>query len=179
MTGMPLQVYETTLTMADAAWYETLPRTIGPRGTLVFFAWIGSAGGVLAALPHEWTKPQGSWEFWAIGAALLAANYGIAVLVLTIRSRLRARRRIPRPVSLRVEQWPDRFEITENGAARRMNYEAITKIVRSKWHIFVEAGSDLLILQRRMLGGDDKAEALATWLEAQVASSRPLANRAG
>jgi hypothetical protein len=35
------------------------------------------------------------------------------------------------------------------------------------------------MLQRPMLGGDDQAEALATWLEAQVAASKPLANRAG
>lgn len=156
MSSAPLRVYHYTLTRADALAYETLPRSLSGWRFALLAIWLAAAGGVLGLLPEELVGPEGGWLFWLVGAGLLAIAAIIAIAAMTLATQLRARRRVPAPIDMRVEEWGDHFAIEAGGAPRFIAYETINAAIVGAEHLFVVALPEVLIIPERAF--DDRSE---------------------
>lgn len=142
----PLHVYEYTLTPADALAYETLPRALGGWRFALLAIWLACSGGVLALLPEAWIGPEGGLMFWLVGLLLLGFAAAVAIAVMTLATRLRARRLVSAPRAMRVEDWGDHFSVTADGRTNVIAYETINVAIVGAAHLFIVAMPDVLII---------------------------------
>lgn len=163
----PLRVHEYTLTRADALAYESLPRELRGWRFLVLLIWLATAGGVLGLLPEEWIGPEGGWLFWLVGVLLLGIAAAVAIGVMTLARHFRARRRVPAPIAMRVEEWGDYLAITEAGnRVRRLPYAKVGQTILTPGHLFLVAPPDLLILPAHSFADPAEMSALARRIDA-------------
>lgn len=171
----PLRVYEYTLTPADALAYETLPRALGGWRFALLAIWLAASGGVLAVLPEAWIGPEGGWLFWLVGIVLLGIAAAIAVGVMTFATRLRARRLVPAPREMRVEEWGDHFSIATEGRTSFIAYETINVAIVGPAHLFVVAKPDVLIIPERAFTNCTEMRPLARLLNDYDEDRQPAA----
>jgi hypothetical protein len=159
----PIHVYEATLSYVDALWFEQVPAEMRGWKLWGFFIWLGSAGAMLALLPEEWGLTSMPW-FPVVGLALVAVNYGLVIVWMNVTGRIRARRRFPKPVRLRVEEWGDHFAIEVDGKMSHMAYETINRVFTGQQHFFAVSGKDVLIIPRHAFADPDDPDALVTMI---------------
>jgi len=160
----PLRVYEYTLTPADALAYETLPRPLGGWRFALLAIWLATSGAVLALLPEAWIGPEGGWLFWLVGLVLLGIAAAIAVGVMSLATHLRARRLVPAPRQMRVEEWGDHFSIASEGRTSHIAYETINVAIVGVAHLFVVAKPDVLIIPEHAFADRTEMRPLARLL---------------
>ncbi len=146
MAGEPLEELTYTLTTSDALAYEELPREIVGWRKWSLLIWLAAAGLVLALLPDEWVGPEGGPRFWLGLALLIGIFWGLAVLVMTLNTRRRSRRRIPAPTAMQLKQWGDHLEITGAGRTSMVAYETIADVTATKAHVFITAPPEVIII---------------------------------
>lgn len=142
----PLLQLAYTLTPADALAFEVLPRELSGWRKVLFLLWLGGAGVVLALLSPEWTGPEGGWQFWLVGAGLVAVAWLVAAGAMTVRRYVRARRRVPGPVAVTLRQWPDHLEVVVGGRTTYVAYETIAGVTTTAGHVFVTAPPEVVIV---------------------------------
>ncbi|OHC56083.1 MAG: hypothetical protein A3D16_04935 [Rhodobacterales bacterium RIFCSPHIGHO2_02_FULL_62_130] len=106
----PMRSAGYVLDWRDALAWEALPREMRGWRKAVMLLWLAGAGAVLALLPERVAGAEGSLQYYAVLVALLAVQYGIATVVLTGARYLRAWRRFPHPVQVRLDFWGDHLE---------------------------------------------------------------------
>ncbi len=168
----PLRRYEVTLSSADALAYEMLPRTYSGRKKLALVLPFFAIGAGVGLLPEAWIA---GWQFYAIGAVLALGWYGLFTLMVNLRSRRRARRRFPRPVTLTIADHGGHLEVTGDGQPRLYAFELFNAVIRAERHLFLPAGDDVVILPRNVFEPGE-FEALADRIDA--ADVEPWDNRA-
>ena len=171
----PLRVYEYTLTPADALAYETLPRTLGGWRFALLAIWLAASGGVLAVLPEAWIGPEGGWLFWLVGIVLLGIAAAVAIGVMTLATNLRARRLVPAPRLMRVEEWGDHFSIATEGRSSAIAYEAINVAIVGAAHLFVVTKPDVLIIPEHAFADRTEMRPLARLLNDYDEDREPAA----
>lgn len=139
MADEPLAHLTYTLTTSDALAYESLPREIVGWRRWSFLIWLAAAGMALALLPGEWVGPEGGPRFWVALVLLLGAFWALAVLVMTLNTHRRARRRVPAPTAVAVKQWGDGLEVAEAGRTFTVPYDTIADVAATTGHVFVSA----------------------------------------
>lgn len=142
----PLLTLTYTLTTADALAYEALPREMVGWRKWLLLVWLAVAGGMVAFLPAEWIGPEWGWRFWLIALLLVGIAYAIATVVMTLATRRRARRRIPAPAVVTLEQWGDHLALTIGERQQFVAYETIADVAIGKAHVFVTAPPQVLIV---------------------------------
>lgn len=142
----PLLTLTYTLTTADALAYEALPREMVGWRKWLLLVWLAAAGGSVAFLPAEWIGPEWGWRFWLIALVLVGFAYAIATVVMTLATHRRARRRIPAPTVVSLEQWGD--HLTAHSGERQLSiaYETIAAVTIGKAHVFITAPPEALIV---------------------------------
>ena len=142
----PILTLTYTLTTADALAYETLPREmVGWRKWLLLVG-LAVAGGLVAFLPTEWVGPEWGWRFWLAALLLVGIAYALATAVMTFAARRRARRRVPSPSVVTLEQWGDHLAVTIGGRQQFIAYETIADVAIGKSHVFITAPPEALIV---------------------------------
>lgn len=142
----PLLTLTYTLTTADALAYEALPREMVGWRKWLLLVWLAAAGGMVAFLPAEWIGPEWGWRFWLIALLLVGIAYAIATVVMTLATRRRARRRIPAPAVVTLEQWGDHLALTIGERQQFVAYETLADVAIGKAHVFVTAPPQVLIV---------------------------------
>lgn len=162
----PLRIYEYTLTPADALAYERLPRPFRGWRFYVLALWLASSGLLLALLPESWVGPEGGWRFWLIGVGLLGVAGAIALGFMALLMRWRAQRRVPAPITMRVEQWAEHFVIEAGGRSRSLAFGDIVGTGATATHLFIVTPRDLLILPAHLFKDLGEMRLLARRLNA-------------
>lgn len=106
----PMRVADYWLDWRDALAWEVLPREMRGWRKGVMLLWLAAAGVALALLPERVAGAEGSVQYYAVLVGLLAVQYALAAGVMTAARHLRARRRFPRPVQVRLAFWGDHLE---------------------------------------------------------------------
>ncbi len=166
VTEEPLRTVTFTLTATDALAFEALPRPFTGWGRAAFVLWLMLAGVAVTLLPESLTGGRGAWGFWALGGILVAIQYVLAMICLTLVNFARASRRVPNPVEVRLVEWGDRFAVTQAGAERIVPFRDISKIHRAPRHLLLETASDVLILPHRAFPETGALDALAAFISA-------------
>lgn len=156
MADEPLAQLAYTLTPADALAYEALPREIVGWRKWSFLVWLAAAGMVLALLPRDWVGPEGGWRFWLVLLALLGAFWGVAILVMTLNTHRRARRRIPSATPVVLKQWGDHLEVAGAGRTFFVAYETIADVATTSDHVFIAAPPEAIIVPSSAFAGSEE-----------------------
>ena len=142
----PLLTLTYTLTTADALAYEALPRELIGWRKWLLLVWLAVAGGLVAFLPVEWIGPEWGWRFWLAALVLVGLAYGFATLVMTLATHRRARRRVPAPMVVTLQQWGDHLAVTTAERQLFVAYETIADVAIGKAHVFITAPPEALIV---------------------------------
>ncbi|WP_439599780.1 hypothetical protein [Devosia sp.] len=142
----PLLTLTYTLTTADALAYEALPRELIGWRKWLLLVWLAVAGGLVAFLPVEWIGPEWGWRFWLAALVLVGLAYGVATLVMTLATHRRARRRVPAPMVVTLQQWGDHLAVTTAERQLFVAYETIADVAIGKAHVFITAPPEALIV---------------------------------
>lgn len=142
----PLHTLTYTLTTTDALAFETLPRELVGWRKWLLLVWLAVAGGLVAFLPAEWVGPEWGWRFWLAALVLVGIAYGLATAVMTLATHRRARRRVPAPSVVTLEQWGDHLAVTIGGRQQFIAYETIADVAIGKSHVFITAPPEALIV---------------------------------
>jgi hypothetical protein len=162
----PVTTYRYTLTTADALAWEALPGELRGWRKAAFLLWLASAGAVLAWLPPSWIGDQGDWRFWAVGALLLGVNWLIATGAMTLATHHRARRRIPRPVEVEVEDRGDHLTVRRGTDLAVFTNALVAAALLTDRHLFIHAPPEVLILPLSAFPDREAAAALAHRIDA-------------
>src|ERR1700760_4240566 len=111
MPDEPLRTTTFMLTRADALAYEQAAGRMTPLGVISLICWLGLCGAAALLIPADWAGTR-----FGIASSLLvwvsvAIGYVLALLLISIRQWLRARRRVRRPTEVTVSEWPDRLDL--------------------------------------------------------------------
>jgi hypothetical protein len=165
----PLRTYSYTLTTADALAWEARPRELAGWRAGLLIVWLGAAGGgPLAFLPADWVGPQWGLRFWLWGLGLVGIAWLIAAAAITLAAHRRARRRIPAPIAMHVEEWGDHFAVTAGSAPPRViAHETIAKAIATPTHVFLAVPPDVVIIPASAFTDEGEMQALAALIEAR------------
>ena len=135
----PMRVAEYRLDWTDALAWESLPREMQGWRKVVMVLWLAGAGVVLALLPETVAGSEGTVHYYAMLAGLLAVQYAVATIALFGLRHLRARRRFPRPVQVRLEFWGDHLveHRSDFAAAQVIVPEYCGRFIATSRHMFV------------------------------------------
>jgi hypothetical protein len=162
MADEPLRTTTFLLTTADALAYEQAAGRVSPLGILALLLWLGLWGSAALLLPPDWAGPRIGWTFSLLVSVLVAIAYVLALLLLSVRQWLRARRRMKRPTELTLSEWPDRLDVIGGGLMPRdIAFAEIRRHLSTKAHLFLETDEEVLILPRRAFPEVGAFEALA------------------
>lgn len=172
MADEPLRTTTFLLTTADALAYEQAAGRVTPLGILALLLWLGLWGSAALLLPPDWAGPRVGWTFSLLVSVLVAIAYVLALLLLSVRQWLRARRRMKRPTELTLSEWPDRLDVIGGGLMpREIAFPEIRRSLSTKAYIFLETDEDVLILPRRAFPEVGAFENLAARI---VGTPRPI-----
>ena len=112
MSEEPLRTTTFTLTRADALAYEQAVFRWGWRGALLLIVWLLACGGAALLIPAEWAGPRLSLSASLLVSIATVIGVVLVLLVISLRQALAARRRLPRPVEVTLNEWPDRLSFS-------------------------------------------------------------------
>ena len=108
----------------------------------------------------------------------VAIGYTAALILISLRQWLRARRRIRRPTEVTVSEWPDRLDLIGIGKLDPIPLTSIRRTISTRTHLLFEADQDVVILPRRAFVEDGALEELARKVEgiprADAVPAKPL-----
>lgn len=164
----PLNTYTYTLEFADALAYERLPAKMIWQHRIGLVIWLGLAGVALGMLPASVVGSPYGIQYWLMGGVLLIIQYGLFRILRDVRRWRRARLRVPLPIKVRLEQWPDCLEVTEGDKRRTVIFTAIEALLPTEGYLFVAVDKALVIVPRRAFANDEAIPELAETIDAYV-----------
>lgn len=129
--------------------------------------WLGLAGFILVLVPQDWVGPEGGWRFYLWLSGLVGVQWGLAALFLTAMARLRAQRRVPDPVLIRLDVFPDRLvERRDLAEPVVITPDRIAAVLMRSGHVIVATRRDVVIVPARAFADDTAmASFAARWDE--------------
>ncbi|MCF1708048.1 hypothetical protein L0V05_04365 [Tabrizicola sp. J26] len=139
-----------TLTSADALAWETRRREVTGWGRIVFLLWLGLAGLILAFVPEDWVGPENGWRFYLWLVGLIGVQWGLAALLMTAMAQVKARRRVPEPVLIRLDIFPARLvERRDLAEPVVITPDDIANVLTRSGHVIVATRRDVVIVPAR------------------------------
>lgn len=176
MTARPVMAEEAlrtttfTLSSADALAYEQAAFRLNPLGTVALALWLGICGAAAWLIPPDWSGAQFGWSFSILVSLLVAIGYVLALLVVSFRQWLGARRRLGRAAEVTLTEWAGRLDIVAAGLPSRLSFSEIRESILTRTHLFLVSDSGVVIVPHRAFAEEGVVEALA----ARIAG-RPVA----
>lgn len=173
MSEEPLRTTTFTLTRADALAYEQAVFRWGWRGGLLLAVWLLACGGAALLIPAEWGGPRFSVSSSLLVSIAIVIGVVLVLLVIASRQALAARRRLPRPVEVTLNEWPDR--LTLSGAETRELAYAALEPLASPTHLFLRNAGAPLLLPRAAFHDDTSLDALLQRIDTARAAASSVA----
>jgi hypothetical protein len=151
------------LNRADALALLQLRREWPGRAKVALGLWFMAGGVVFGLLPDSLTGEVDSWRSIVAFGAVLAAQFGLVMLGMTIWQHLRARQLVPQPRPAVFEEWIDCIAATEIGSTEEayLSPELIGQVIDTPEHIFVSSHPDTLVIPTRAFDSPEAARAMA------------------
>ncbi|MDT8854528.1 hypothetical protein RNZ50_05685 [Paracoccaceae bacterium Fryx2] len=156
------------LTRGDSLAWEAQPREMTAGRQVIFLLWL-ALGGLWVLLLPRWLVPEGSLLFYACMVAAAGVQYGLATVWLTWRAHRRARRRVPLPVRMRLEDRAEGLRVGPEGAGdgTLIAPAMIRQVVVTPGHVFIDTPRDVVIVPLRAFRDVGEMRAFAErWDEA-------------
>jgi hypothetical protein len=165
MSGEPIRTTTFLLTRADALAYEQAAGRMTPLGVIALICWLGLCGAAALLIPADWAGPRFGFASSLLVSIAVAIGYTLALILISLRHWLRARRRIRRPTEVTVSEWPDRLDLIGIGKLDPIPLNSIRRTISTRTHLLFEADQDVVILPRRAFVEDGALEELARKVE--------------
>ena len=163
-----------TLTAADALAWEARPREVTGWGRMVFLLWLGLAGFILALAPQDWVGPEGGWRFYLWLVGLIGLQWGLATVFMTATAHIRARRRVPQPVVVHLDIFPDRLvERRDLSEPAVITPDDIAAVFSLHGHVIVATSHDVVIVPARAFADDGGMAGFAARWDALSHAAQP------
>ncbi len=164
--GGLLQRWTYTLTAADALAYLRLRREWSGRAKWALGAWFIAGGAVFGLLPDSVTEPQESWRSWAVFLGVLAVQWALVLLGITLWQLWRARRMVPGTVQAEFEEWVDCVAGTDLFTldCAYLSPELIGQVLETPTHIFVLNFDTAIVVPLRAFADSAEASQMAQHL---------------
>ena len=165
----PSRAWAYRLTSADALAWEMLPRELTGWRWPAFVVFLASAGAWSAALAEYFGVNDDGWGLLVMMLAAGALHWLIATIFMNWRMRVRARRRIPAPLDVEVEDHVDHVLIrtTPIGGAtttRVVSFDLVRECFVDAGRLFLHDVSDVLIMPLAVFEDEaDMRATAATW----------------
>lgn len=161
----PCHTYTYDLTSADAlAWHRL--RNDWSAGELAFgFVLTVVIGATLAFLPEPLVGSPYEPRFIAALAVTFALGYGFFRLAIDLNDRRLARRDIPAPRQVILEDWVDHLDERWEGGRRSVALEMMGPVLETPDHVFVQGPSAVIIIPAAAFGSPAEKQAFAANLE--------------
>ena len=144
----PLRRYHYTLTSADALAFLQLPAKPSARVRVALGCWLFAGGVIVGLMPDRVTGGPGSWQFVIVLLAVVALQFGLALLARALWRRIRAQRLVPVPLPGLLEESGDCLAgtvIGEEGEAT-LSPELIGEIVETPTRLFIRNWNTTIIV---------------------------------
>ena len=145
----PIRTLTYRLTPQDAYAWVSMPRPYSGTGKFLSILWLMLAGVAMGLLPESIVGADRSLRWWAIGGGLLLFQFAVLVLVFNLRLRRRARRLVPAPCDVELEEWGDHLCENRGGRTTAVPLETIASVTRAGRHVFIDAPDDVIIIPAR------------------------------
>jgi hypothetical protein len=143
----PLWRFTYTMTRADWAAYQALPRELhGWRRWLYFI--LAAVAGLLWGLIEDvlGIHPPKGWGLPLTILFIVIFVYGLHTLVLSVDRHIKiARYPLPKGETV-IEYFGDHFAITADDNAEYVPWEFIGQVVETPDHVFLDSGADKVII---------------------------------
>lgn len=161
----PLRSWNARLTFADALAWEMLPRELRGWRWPAFIVFIASAGAWVTLLTDHLGVTEGGWRHLLLMMAAGALHWLIVTIVMNWRMRARARRRIPTPLDVEVEDHVDHLKIRTTPvdgttATRVVSFDLVRECFCDAGRLFLHDVADVLIMP--LSAFEDEADMRAT-----------------
>jgi len=173
MPDEPLRTTTFMLTRADALAYEQAASRLTPFGVLALLCWLGAWGAGALFIPPEWAGARLSLSSSLLVSIFVAMAYVMALILISFRQWLRARRRLKRPVEVTVTEWPDRLDLIGVGTLDPVPFAEVRRTILNRTHLFLDTDADPVILPRRAFPEEGTIEDLAKRIEGIEKSAPP------
>ena len=161
----PYQTFTYTLTTADALVWRKL-RTDWSKWEMLFGGALTVAVGlILAALPEAWIGVPYDPRFVAALALGLASGYGLFRLVIELNDRRIARRDIPAPRKVILEDWVDHLDERWEGGSRSVALEMMGPVLDTPGHVFIQGPGKVIIIPAAAFASASEKQTFVTVLE--------------
>lgn len=167
-TPLPLRAYSYQLTSADALAWRKLRDDWSAWEKLFGLALACGLAVLLAALPESWIGAPYELRFVAAFAAIFAPGYGLFRLLIELNDRRLARRDIPAPRKIRLEDWGGHLDECWVGGRRFVTLEKMGPVLDAKSHIFVQGPGTVIIIPAAAFANAGDKRAFAANLEAKA-----------
>lgn len=157
--GGLLERWTYRLDAADALAYLRLKRAWSGRAKWALGAWFIAGGAVFGLLPDGIKGVEGSWRSVAVFLGVMAAQWALVLLGLTLWQQWQARRMLPVPVQAEFEEWIDCIAGTDLFTldCAYLSPELIGQVLETPSHIFVLNFDTAIVVPVRAF--TDRAEA--------------------
>ena len=161
----PYKTYAYTLTADDALAWRQL-RNDWSTGEKLFGLTAAIALGLfLAVLPETLIGAPFDLRFVAALVAVYLPGYGLFRAVIGLNDRRLARRDIPAPRHVILEDWVDHLDERWEGGRRSVALEMIGPVLDTPGHVFVQGPGTVYIIPAAAFDGPAEKQAFATNLE--------------
>ena len=164
--GGLLQRWTYTLTAADALAYLRLKRAWSGRAKWALGAWFIAGGAVFGLMPDWMAGTQGAWQNWAVFLCVMAVQWALVLLGITLWQHWRARRMLPAPVQSEFEEWIDCVAGTDLFTLDcvYLSPELIGQVLETPTHLFVLNFDTAIVVPVRAFSDGAEASRMAQHL---------------
>lgn len=161
--GGLLSRYSYVLTQADALAYLRLRREWSGRAKIMLALWFFAGGALFGLLPEAMKGPPDSWRSIAAFLGIMALQFALLLIALTLWQHHRARRMVPRPRPGVFEEWIDgiaasQIDDTEDAF---LSPELIGQVLNTASHIFVLNHNTTMVIPTRAFANAAEAAEMA------------------
>ena len=164
--GGLLERWTYTLSAADALAYLRLKREWSGRAKWALGAWFIAGGAVFGLLPEGIKGVEASWRSWTVFLALMALQWALVLLGITLWQHWRARRMVPAPVQAEFEEWIDCVAGTDLFTLDcvYLSPELIGQVLETPTHLFVLNFDTAIVVPVRAFSDGAEAARMAQHL---------------
>lgn len=142
----PLRTFAYRLTAEDALAWRQL-RNDWSTGEKAFgFALAVLLGALLAVLPENMIGAPYDLRFVIALTIVFALGYGLFRLLIALNDRRLARRDVPTPRQVRLEDWIDRLDECWGGGRRSVSLQRMGPVIETSGHVFVQGPGATIVI---------------------------------
>lgn len=161
----PYCTYQYELTAKDALAWRTLRNDWSVTEKLFGLCLLALGGFVLAVLPERLAGEPYDLRFILSLGAALTFSYALFRAAIAFNDRRLARRDIPAPRMITLEDWVDHLDERWQGGRRSVALEMMGPVLDTPGHVFVQGPSAVIIIPAAAFDSPAEKQAFAVNLE--------------